>query len=124
MSSFGHVYLLHLPIWRHRLFTRGHVATCNKYTWPNVFQMHAATLSVRHMAIWPRDYSNRYCSHVANGNFFCSGTLPFPSNSEQISDLLSIRVPFLPGLLDLQISYRKTDSEEKGTLRNTHKRRS
>jgi len=87
----GRVKIIHAAMWARVINTlvrtatcinpRGHMATCinprgrsetcNKYTCPNVFQLHPATLSIRHVAIWPRGYSNRYCSHVANSNFFC-----------------------------------------------------
>jgi hypothetical protein len=71
---FGHVYLLHVPTWPYGSLTRGHVAMCNYYTWPHVFQLHPAMFSLRHVAIWPRGYSNRYCTHVANSNIFCGGS--------------------------------------------------
>ncbi|KAE8056212.1 hypothetical protein FH972_013003 [Carpinus fangiana] len=63
---------------------------------------------------------------VGTSPFFLSYSLScfsFPSNSEQTSDLLFIHIIFLPGLLDLQISHRKTASEEEGTLRNILKRK-
>jgi hypothetical protein len=55
-----------------KLETVGHVYLC---TWPLVFHMQPVTLSSRHVASWPRSYSNHYCRHAVNCSIFCSGTL-------------------------------------------------
>jgi hypothetical protein len=51
-------------------------ATCNLYTRPIVSTPHMATWPVKHAAIWPRVYSNRYCRHTAICSVFCSAFIP------------------------------------------------
>jgi hypothetical protein len=68
----GCVDYLHVAVWPCGLFTCGHMATCNKYTCPNVSQLHFVTSSVWHVANWTHGYSNRYCSHVVNCWIFCN----------------------------------------------------
>jgi len=57
------------------IHTRGQLAACIYYTRPIVFTPQMATWPVRHVAIWPRVYSNRYCRHVAICGVFCSVTV-------------------------------------------------
>jgi hypothetical protein len=47
------------------LETVGHAATC--------FSNATCHVSSRHVASWPRGYSNCYCRHAANCSIFCNG---------------------------------------------------
>jgi len=88
--------------WPRVFYTRGQMEACILYTWPlgRVYKIHVAKwtcvyiyvskwpcvlihvatrlpctnshVSWRHVAIWPRGYSNSYCRHAANYMNFCS----------------------------------------------------
>jgi len=66
--------IIHVSIWTRVFNTRVQLDTCIKYACQFVAAVQLDTCLIRHVSNWMRVYSNRYCRHASNCQYFCSDT--------------------------------------------------